>query len=197
MLNIIPPLRVISVIAVTYAVLVALGLYSYMAFDPGVTLWSAIRVALAGAFALDLALLAAVHFLWQRLWAMFPSLNTLLFPDLNGRWLMKIHWIGAKDSGSVDATATIKQDFLRISMEVRSDNSDSETLMARPKRHPESGRPLLYYVYRVVPKLTTAYAGPSYEGAAILKFDATQTDSLSGNYFTSRNTTGHFELQRE
>ena len=197
MFNIIPPLRVISVIAVTYAFLVAIALFFYMLWVPGVTLWSAIRVALSGAFALDIVLLAAVHLLWKRLWAIFPSLNTLLFPDLNGRWQMRIHWIGANDSGSVNATATIKQDFLRISMEVKSEKSDSETMMAKPKKDPESGRPVLYYVYRVVPKQTSAYAGPSYEGAAILKFDTAQIDSLAGNYFTSRKTTGHFELTRE
>lgn len=197
MFNLISPLRVISVIAITYAVLVVLGLFLYMTVSFEVTLWSAIRVALAGAFALDLMLLATVHLTWKWLWAKFPFLNMLLFPDLNGRWRMEIYWISANDSGSVNATATIRQDFLHISMEVKSEKSDSETLMARPKKDPESGRPLLYYVYRVVPKQTSAHAGPSYEGAAILKFDTTQTDCLSGNYFTSQKTTGHFVLQRE
>ncbi len=69
--------------------------------------------------------------------------------------------------------------------------------MAKPKKDPESGRPLLYYVYRVVPKQLSNETGSSYEGAAILKFESTQTHSLRGNYFTSRKTVGHFVLQRE
>lgn len=126
-----------------------------------------------------------------------PMLNTLLFPDLNGCWRMQIHWVGPDKSGTVTAKATIRQDFLRISMEVASDGSDSETLVVKPKKDPESGRPILYYVYRVVPKKLSNETGSSYEGAAILKFEAAQTHRLSGNYFTSRKTVGHFILQRE
>jgi len=197
MLSLLSPLRVISIIAVGYALLVVLGLLLYIAIGPELATWSAIRIVFAGALVLDLALLAVVHFLWRWLWIKFPILNTLLFPDLNGRWRMEIHWVSPETSGAVSAIATIRQDFLRISMEVVSDGSDSETLMARPKKDPESGRPLLYYVYRVVPKQVSANAGPSYEGAAILKFDSENLHSLRGNYFTSRKTLGHFVLQRE
>ena len=197
MINLIPPLRVISIVALTYAVLVVLALFLYWSLNPNPSLWSAIRVALGGALLLDLALLAAVRVLWKRLWAKFPSLNTILFPDLNGRWTMKIHWIGVGDSGSVDAVATIKQDFLHISMEVKTPKSDSETMMAKPKKDPESGRPLLYYVYRVIPKQDNPHAGASYEGAAILRFELEKFASLRGNYFTSQKTNGHFELRRE
>ena len=83
-----------------------------------------------------------------------------------------------------------------MSMEVRSQDSDSETLIAKPKKDPESGRPLLYYVYRVVPKQTTIEPRQSYEGAAILKFDETEDEFLSGNYFTSKRTSGRFMLKR-
>ena len=197
MLSLISPLRVISIIAVGYALLVVLCLLLYMAVAHELAIWSAIRIAFAGALALDLALLVTVHFIWRWLWVKLPFLNTFLFPDLNGRWRMEIHWVSPEASGNVSAIATIRQDFLRISMEVVSDGSDSETLMARPKKDPESGRPLLYYVYRVVPKQMSANAGSSYEGAAILKFESEQSHCLRGNYFTSRKTVGHFVLQRE
>lgn len=197
MLHLISPLRVISIIAVSYSLFVVLGLLMYLAITPELATWSAIRIVFAGALVLDLALLAAVHFIWKWLWAKLPILNTFLFPDLNGRWKMIIHWVGPQADGTVSAIATIRQNFLHISMEVTSDGSDSETLMARPKKDPESGRPLLYYVYRVVPKQKNAEAGSSYEGAAILKFNSEQSHCLSGNYFTSRKTVGHFVLQRE
>lgn len=197
MLSLISPLRVISSVAVGYALFVVLGLVSYMLAAGELATWSAIRIVFAGALALDLILLAAVHFIWRWLWVKFPILNTFLFPDLNGRWKMEIYWVGAETEGTVSATATIRQDFLRISMEVFSEGSDSETLMARPKKDPESGRPLLYYIYRVVPKQMDTKAGSSYEGAAILKFESEQLHCLRGNYFTSRNTVGHFLLRRE
>lgn len=197
MLSLISPLRVISIIAIGYAALVVLFLVVYMAFASNVALWTALKVAISGALALDIILFVGVHFIWKWLWAKYPKLNSLLFPDLNGRWRMEIHWVGSEAHGNVSATATIRQDFLRISMEVASDGSDSETLMAKPKKDPESGRPLLYYVYRVVPKQVTAHASQSYEGAAILKFDSSQSQCLRGNYFTSRKTVGHFVLWRD
>lgn len=196
MLGLVPILRVISVIAVSYAAIVALVLFSFWTFFDSPTLWASLKVALGGALALDVAMLIAVHVWWKRLWIAFPSLNTFLFPDLNGDWKMTIFWVGNDANGVAKAIATIRQDFLRISMEVKSDKSDSETLMARPKKDSESGRPLLYYVYRVVPKQVNVNAGESYEGAAILKFDGVGTGSLSGNYFTSRCTKGHFLLER-
>lgn len=197
MLSLISPLRVISIVATGYAMLVVLCLLAYMVWTSDVATWTALKVALSGALVLDIALFIGVHFIWKWLWAKYPILNTLLFPDLNGRWHMEIHWVGSEAHGKVSATATIQQDFLHISMEVASDGSDSETLMAKPKKDPESGRPLLYYVYRVVPKHITAHASQSYEGAAILKFDSTQAQCLRGNYFTSRKTVGHFVLRRD
>ncbi|WP_208509608.1 hypothetical protein [Variovorax paradoxus] len=197
MLSLVSPLRVIKILAIGYALLVVLGLLLYKVLTGDIATWTAIRFTLSGALALDLILLTAVHFMWKWIWAKFPKLNALLFPDLNGRWRMEIHWVGTESSGTVSATATIRQDFLRLSIEVASMGSDSETLLVVPKKDPESGRPLLYYIYRVVPKKISNQAGSSYEGAAILKFESEQTNCLRGNYFTSRKTDGYFVLQRE
>ncbi len=197
MFNLISLQRVISTIAVSYAVLVTLVLFAYYTTVDSPSLSASIKIASGGALALDIAFLAAVHIWWKWLWAKFPSLNTLLFPNLNGQWSMTIHWIRDGIDGVANASATIKQDLLQISMEVKSDKSDSETMMAWPKKDPESGRPLLYYVYRVVPKQMDVSAGAQYEGAAILKFDGVGTGCLSGNYFTSQQTKGHFILKRE
>lgn len=109
---------------------------------------------------------------------------------------MKIHWVWGEREGTVDAIAIIKQDFTRISMEVTSPGSDSETLIAQPKKDPESGRPILYYVYRVVPRRMGVRSGLPYEGSAILRFSNSVSDALSGNYFTSQRTEGHFSLTR-
>lgn len=197
MIFLLPVHRVVVAVAITYAVLVLVCLSVQWHLADAPTLYASLKIALAGAFALNAALLGFIYFAWKWLWSKIPVLNTALFPNLNGLWQMKIHWIGKDDvKGVVDATATVKQDFVRISMEVSSRGSDSETMMARPKKDPESGRPLLYYVYRVVPKQINNEAGASYEGAAILKFDGTRGDSLSGNYFTSRQTRGHFTLLR-
>lgn len=96
-------------------------------------------------------------------------------------------------SGEVWAAATIKQDFLKLSMEVHSRDSDSETLLAQPKRDAESGRPLLYYIYRVIPKRTQGKNQVPYDRAAILKLLPTDHVGLQGNYFTDAKARGHFE----
>src|SRR5207302_1380783 len=97
-------------------------------------------------------------------------------------------------TGVVKAKATIKQDFLRFSMEVASPKSDSLSLIAQPKKDPESGRSLLYYIYLVIPKDVGPNPSLAYHGAAILRFSETGGGQLSGNYWTSKRTSGHFEL---
>lgn len=201
MITLFSPLRVISVVATAYAASVILALFIILPFEQRFWPLSAVQTAFSGAVVLDFFLILACHLLWRKLWAAFPILNTMLFPDLNGEWRMKIHWSGVNErgesvNGTVNATANIEQNLLRLSMEVESRDSDSETLMTKPKKDPESGRPILYYVYRVIPKRTNATAGLSYEGAAILKFDVGTKQRLAGNYFTSRMRQGYFTLDR-
>jgi hypothetical protein len=196
MIGILPITRVVGIVAVWYAACVAavVALIWRIADQP--SLLSSVGIAFSGATLLNALLLFVVYIGWKKIWSMYPDLNRLIFPDLNGLWNMSIHWQNAEKSGVVTAKAQIKQDLLRISMEVFSRDSDSETLIALPKRDPESGRPILYYVYRVVPKNIKLDAGAPYEGSAILKMSNASYDRLSGNYFTSRRGTGHFELSR-
>jgi hypothetical protein len=195
MIGLIPPIRIISTVAVLYAALTIV--IAWFLWNPSTTLFSSVKIAFAGAAALNIFLVVMLYFGWRWLWLKLPFLNKALFPDLNGNWHMKIHWTGTQGNGVIEAMATIKQDMLRISMEVAAPDSDSETLLAKPSRDSESGRPILYYIYRVVPKQTIAEAGHSYEGAAILRFSHTGIDSLKGNYFTSRQTKGYFECFRK
>jgi hypothetical protein len=194
MMGLVPLIRIISAVAVLYAVLTTV--IAWFLWDPSTTLLSNVKIALAGATGLNIFLAIMLYFGWRWLWSKLPFLNKAFFPDLNGDWHMKIHWTGNGGDGVVEAIATIKQDMIKISMEVAAPNSDSETLSAKPSRDSESGRPILYYIYRVVPKQIVVEAGHSYEGAAILKFSDSGIDSLKGNYFTSKRTKGYFELTR-
>ena len=195
MINLLPIGVIIRMVAVSYAGIVA-ALVVLLNLSADSDLYASFRIALGGGIILDTIFFCLVYFFWEQIWSTFPSLNTILFPNMNGKWKMKIHWQGLGRSGTVDAIAVIKQNLLRISMEVTSTASDSETLMAHPKKDPESGRPVLYYVYRVVPKYSIPNAGHTYEGTAILKFYGTSGAELSGNYFTSMQTKGRFVLTR-
>ncbi len=198
MISLLPIGRVIALISAVYAVIIFLALaLSWKFGDQSQTVWGSITFAVSGATTLQLALMAWFYFGWRHLWRWFPALNRLLFPDIGGEWEIKIDWHGQGQSGVVHAEATIRQDFLRVSMEVRSPKSDSQTLIAQPKKDPESGRALLFYVYLVVPKALGANPGPPYHGAAILKFAETDGGQLNGNYWTSQQTGGHFRLTRQ
>ncbi len=194
MFNLISPLKMISVVLMLFGFGAIAAIYTlektqFSAANP-------YRAVMILASMYDLLLLCLAHFGWRWIWRKIPLLSSLLFPDLNGQWRMTIHWSGVDGRGEVEANAVIKQSFVSFSIEVRSDGSDSETLVVQPKKDPESGRPILYYVYRVIPKGGQDSAASSYEGAAILKFFEEDSHGLRGNYFTSRNTQGRFELQR-
>lgn len=195
MINLLPITKVIAAISVLYAVFISIILCFVYDVDTGVT--EGIIIALKGATALNLLLLGLVYFGWKWLWKKIPLLNKLLFPDLNGEWEMTIHWRWGNKEGVAQATAHIKQDFLKMSMEVSSEDSDSSTLLAKPQKDPESGRAILYYIYRNTPKLKNGNLSLPYKGTAILKLDHTSFNLLEGNYYTDRSTTGYYELKRK
>ena len=141
--------------------------------------------------------MVGMYFGWRWLWQCVPALNRWVYPDIGGEWKITIKWWGEGEEGIVDAKAIIRQDLLRMSMEVRSDKSESGTLIAEPRKDQESGTPFLYYVYLVTPKLTDEKAGSPYFGAARLKFFEGKGEELSGNYWTSKQTSGHFHLSRQ
>lgn len=197
MIYLLPIGLVIRLIAVVYAAVIALAVaLSWKLGDQSHTVWLGISFAFSGATVLQFALGAWIYLGWRQLWKWFPVLNCVLFPDIGGEWLIEIHWFREGQNGVVHAEATVVQDFVRISMEVKSEKSDSQTLIAQPKKDPELGRPILYYVYLVTPKAVGVQPSQPYHGAAILKFSQAGGGELSGNYWTTKQTGGHFRLLR-
>ncbi len=195
MINLLPVTKVIAIISMLYAILISFILYFVYESESDVS--EGISIAIKGATVLNFILLGIIYFGWRWLWKKIPILNSFLFPDLNGEWDMTIHWRWNGKGGVAQATAYIKQDFLKISMEVASEDSDSSTLLAKPQKDPESGRAILYYIYRNTPKLKDENDSSSYDGTAILKLDHNSTNLLEGNYYTDRLTTGHYKLKRK
>jgi hypothetical protein len=194
-INLLPLTKIIVAISVLYAACISIILFFVYDAESGIT--EGAVLASKGATVLSLVLLGFIYFGWKYLWKMMPFLNKLLFPDLNGEWDMKIHWSWGDKTGIAQATAHIKQDFLKMSMEVNSEDSDSSTLIAKPHKDPESGRAILYYMYRSTPKLKNGNTNLPYDGTAILKIDHTSLNLLEGNYYTDRSTTGYYELKRK
>ncbi|MGF6635488.1 hypothetical protein [Paraburkholderia sp. MM6662-R1] len=198
MISLVPLNRLLVTVAVIYAATVSLISGVIWIFSSDASPLTGWRVAIGGATILNLLLLGLLRFAWKPIWKKIPILNNVLFPNLSGTWNMEIHWKNPTrgQQGVVNASAVIKQDLMSISMEVISAGSDSETLIAHPKKDPVSGRPLLFYVYRIVPKDKNLHSSHEYRGSALLKFSEAGHGELSGNYFTDRLTKGHFSLTR-
>ncbi|WP_324029153.1 hypothetical protein GC087_19945 [Pantoea sp. JZ2] len=189
------PLRVIGVLAVAYCVCV-IGIYEILIkykFEHDQELLS---MALSGGALLNIIVLVFVYWGWRKIWSILPCLNSWLFPDLNGEWDMTIHYRNGVKNGEVKAKAIIKQNWLSMSMEVLSQDSDSQTLAMVPKKDPESGRAQLFYFYRVTPNKISIGTREAYEGSANLKFFEAGEFQLSGNYYTSAATDGYFKLEK-
>lgn len=180
------PIKIIVGIASSYAAL--LLLFGW--------LWESARVAFAFATVLELILTFIVYVGWRSLWSRFPSLNQVLFPDLNGDWIAKIHWVRDGKEGTVSAAAKIKQDLIKMSIELDAPDSDSATVALVVRKDPESGRPILHYIYEVTEHQMRIASNPSYRGAASLKVNASDSRFMRGNYFTSRGSCGHFSFER-
>lgn len=192
MFSLLPMTKVISMLAGLYALLaflVALGMERL-----GIEV-SFLRV-FSGAVVIDLGLLFFVYVGWRWIWEKVPRLNQWLYPDLNGTWAASIDWVKDGKTGLALGTVSIKQNFFTLSIEMDAPRSESRTIALSVKKDPESARPLLHYIYEVREKYQSPGQNMVYQGAASLVVDVSTYDRLSGNYFTSRESGGHFEFRR-
>lgn len=192
MLTLFPAQKIFSAIAILYAFAIALMIAIFELSG-----LNSVSAVFRGAFVLELLILSFFVFGWRRLWSKYPILNEWVYPDLNGEWSVSIHWNWEDNRGTKTAIAHIKQDFFQLSMELITDESESETLMVKPKKDPESARPLIYYIYRNESAQGATNSRPPHKGAAILKLGLNDHNLLKGNYFTDQATNGHFEMHRE
>lgn len=190
-------LRVLRIVTVTFCVVVALLIYTIDAYFYEIGLFQQISLAVSASAFLHLILAVGFNYLWRCLWRRCPTLNDRVFPDWNGTWDVKINWQWEGNEGTVPAKAKIKQSLLKVSISLQSERSYSETLAVVPKKHPESARPQLHYLYEANPSAGYQDDNPAHIGAAILKPDIDQKDTLRGNYFTDRATSGHFVMTRK
>ncbi len=150
----------------------------------------------------ELVVIFILMFAWKWIWDILPVLNNWIFPNINGTWEVEIHWNwtqqdGIIKSGMKKGKVFIKQNFLTLSMELFTDESESETLVIQPKKNAESGRLNFYYIYRNTPKNNGSNKLLPHIGTAILKISPHTNTILEGNYFTDRNTQGILKFIKE
>lgn len=134
--------------------------------------------------------------IWDYIWKRYPILSKFIFPNLNGKWKITIKWedkIGNK--GEVIGDCIIHQSIFSISINIDTPNSKSETLTVSPEKNHQTGEIKLFYIYKNEVKNKGNKPHGMYDGAAMLKISPSHS-ILEGNYFTSKQGFGYFELVR-
>lgn len=138
------------------------------------------------------------HWAWK--WKYFrPWL--LRIPNLNGEWEGTIHPNGngatvVQSPEPIAAILCIRQSLTNISCVVRTDQMKSSSIVAGIRIDPEEQVSELTYTYQSVPKSSVRQQSPLHFGTALLEFHDGPSQKLTGEYWTTRHTTGEIEFRR-
>lgn len=118
-------------------------------------------------------------------------------PNLSGTWKGKIksNWNEGKTK-SIPTEIIVKQDFFNISVRIRTEESVSHSISSSFNIDKDSNVQQLFYSYLNTPKAGIRERSAIHYGSTLLNFDGFKVDKMTGEYWTSRETTGEIELKR-
>jgi len=118
-------------------------------------------------------------------------------PNLSGKWegFLKSNWDGGK-LDPIPTEVTITQSFLHIQIKIKTRESKSNSVGASFDIDEERGIQQLFYSYVNTPKQSVRNRSEIHYGTTLLHFEGFEVDTLEGEYWTSRETTGEIELKR-
>jgi len=116
-------------------------------------------------------------------------------PNLSGDWkgFLKSNW----ENGKLEPIPTevkISQSFLHIQVQIKTGESRSYSVNASFNIDEERGYQQLFYSYLNTPKSGVRDRSEIHYGTTLLSFKGFNIDSLDGEYWTDRETTGEIEL---
>jgi hypothetical protein len=119
------------------------------------------------------------------------------FPDLHGTWRGNITPVATDTGGAITAVLAIRQDFSTIRCTIFTAESVSNSITAGFDPVEETQGVRLTYVYFNRPRVVVRDRSAMHDGAASLSYSAAPSKTLSGEYWTSRKTTGelHFSFE--
>jgi hypothetical protein len=134
---------------------------------------------------------------WAWKWKIFYSW-LVQTPDLSGKWKGKIksNWNDGKEK-TIPTEIIIKQDFFNISVRIKTGESVSHSISSSFNIDKDSGLQQLFYSYLNTPKAGIRERSAIHYGSTLLNFDGYKVSKMTGEYWTSRETTGEIELKRE
>lgn len=133
---------------------------------------------------------------WKRLHPWF-----VVTPDLSGRWEGTLHYIwtekdGVRNEGDRDTTITIIQSFDHIVVKLGTVESTSRSVAASFDIDEHRGISDLYYTYINEPKVTIQDKSKIHYGTTRLTFNLHNPTTLTGEYWTSRDSKGTMSLSK-
>jgi len=137
-----------------------------------------------------ISITAVIMGLYNRfLWRYNPLEKT---PKLMGEYKGVIEYSYNGTVAKKDTSVKIRQSLLSIKIQITTNEIISNTIVANIVE--ENEKYILYYTYITNPKCKYSKENPIQYGTCRLVLS--DEDCLSGNYWTSRQTTGDLELKR-
>lgn len=163
---------------------------------------SLLKMISAITFTIAVILVLIASSTWRYVWTRFPVLNKAFFPDLNGRWTgtLQTTWKSPETGitpGPIPSTITIRQGLFDISIKQVTGESTSHSTRVIAEAYPNADRYRLWYSYDNRPKAEFHHRSTQHEGFGWLEISLAETpDQLTGQYFTSRKTSGDMTFRR-
>lgn len=136
--------------------------------------------------------------IWAWRWRLFSGW-LIPFPYLGGTWRGTIvsTWINPETGATpppIEAILVIRHRFDSISCTLFTAESESQSNAAALQLEDGSDRKVLSYNYTNDPRVSVRGRSERHSGAAILKLVSQPTMRLTGEYWTSRKTTGEMDF---
>lgn len=119
-------------------------------------------------------------------------------PNLSGDWVgfIKSKWNDG-DLEPIPTEVTIHQTFLNIQVRIKTGESRSHSIGASFDIDKERGYQQLFYSYLNTPKPGVRDRSEIHYGSTLLNFEGFNVNTMEGEYWTTRETTGEIELKRK
>lgn len=189
-------------------ILVALTVIVILAMQAAADLWGSqtpplYKTVSLVAFVVGTVFAMIANLVWRWFWRRLPILNKWLFPDLNGRWIgtLQSTWADpatGSSPGPISTEVTVRQTLFDVSVKMKTGESCSYSTRVIPEAEPQADRYRLWYSYDNRPVASVQHRSTPHEGVAWLEIAlADDPNQLTGQYYTSRKTTGDIKVMRD
>lgn len=133
-----------------------------------------------------------ISFAWK--WRIFRG-RLIPIPDISGKWEGKLISTYTNPPMEIPTTVYIKQTFFHTIVKIQTGESSSISKCASFDIDSERGVKHLYYSYVNKPKAEVRHRSEIHYGTTLLEISE-DNQSMTGEYWTSRKTTGSIDLRK-